>query len=156
MLLKTLPDVHVAYMRHTGSFDGPGIPALWARLSEWLHRRGPDAPRRPMYGITVDDPMSTPEERWRYDACVEVAPGFAADDEVAVRELPGGLYGVEAFHGTANQIGAAWQRFWAHAMPASGLRPADGPILEYYDEDFEIDPATGAFHCLLCAPVHQP
>ncbi|MGH8830331.1 MAG: GyrI-like domain-containing protein [Polaromonas sp.] len=38
-------------------------------------------------------------------------------------------------------------------LPQSGWQADDKPALELYEEDFVMDPKTGAFSCLLCVPV---
>ncbi len=65
----------------------------------------------------------------------------------------GGRYACARFTGTGADIHAAWMRLCGEWLPQSGWQADDKPALELYEEDFVMDPKTGAFSCLLCVPV---
>ncbi len=150
--VKTLPDMRLAYMRHTGPYGGPGISQLWQRFGAWAGRRGLMRPGRAMVGISQDSPDLTAPDRCRYDACVEVDADFRPKGEVGVQTLPGGRYACGEFAGTALDIHAAWQRMFAEWLPGSGWQADERPALELYDRG-GMDAATGSMACLLCMPV---
>jgi AraC family transcriptional regulator len=151
--IKTLPDVRVAYMRHVGPYGSSGIPLTWQRFAAWCEQQGLMQPRRTMYGVAHDNPMVTPAEKCRYDACVEVGPEFAPQGEIGVQALQGGRYACTRFAGTTEDIDGAWGRFMSEWLPRSGYRHDDRPHFEIYGADFAMDEQTGAFSCELCAPV---
>jgi AraC family transcriptional regulator len=151
--IKTLPAMHVAYMRHTGPYGGPGIAQQWIDFGAWATAQGLMQPRRRMLGISLDNPMTTPPAQCRYDLCIEVDAGFAPDGEVALQDFPGGRYACVPFQGTAMAIGAAWMQVFAQWLPQGGHQPTGQPALEFYDTDFAFDTETGAFNCELCVPV---
>jgi AraC family transcriptional regulator len=76
--------------------------------------------------------------------------------QVTVQQLPAARVAYLHYTGTPLAIGEAWMHLYGQWMPSSGYQPA-GTALPYelYAEDVSVDPATGAFSCLLCAPV-QP
>jgi AraC family transcriptional regulator len=150
--LKTLPDVRVAYMRHVGPYGDSGITRTWQRFAAWCEQHGLMQPRRPMYGISHDNPDVTSPEKCRYDACIEVDAAFRPEGEVGVQMLRGGRYACADFTGTSAEIHAAWMRLcdW---LPDSGSQPDDGAPIEIYGTDFAMDEKTAAFSCTLCMPV---
>jgi AraC family transcriptional regulator len=151
--VKDLPSYRVAYMRHVGPYGAGGIPELWKRLNAWIARHDLDGPDRITVGIAHDDPLVTPPERCRYDACVVVPPTFAADRLVNFTDVPGGKYAVTVFTGTPHEIGAAWNAFYRDWLPGSGYEPDDRPCLEIYRGSPAVAGRPGAFRCELCMPV---
>ena len=155
--IKTFPPVRLAYMRYTGPYGHPDIALHWKRFGDWCEAQGLMKPRRKMYGISLDNPMTTAPMECRYDLAIEVEAKFKVKDAdasgVAIRQLEGGRFACKPFSGTAAQIGLAWMEMFGQAMPASGLQREDRPAMEVYLEDFELDPATFSFSCLLCVPV---
>lgn len=155
--IKTFPPVRLAYMRYTGPYGHPDIAMHWQRFGQWCEAQGLMKPRRKMFGISLDNPMVTPPNECRYDLGVEVDASFkvtdAATSGVAIQQFEGGRYACQSFNGTAAQIGMAWMAMFGQALPMSGLQREDKPSMEVYLEDFEMDPNTFAFGCLLCVPV---
>src|SRR5438093_1203785 len=145
------PPYHVAYMRYVGPFGPRGIPELWDRLMRWAEAHG--VLENDKLGIAYDDPAITPPDKLRYDACVVVPPGFAADRLVALMDVPGSTYAVASFVGTAHQIVDAWQTVFASLLPGSGYQPDDRPCYELYRGDPDVDATTRTFRCDLCLPV---
>ena len=151
--VKDLPASHIAYMRRVGPYGAGGIPELWKRLNAWIARHDLDGPDRITLGISYDDPLVTPPERCRYDACVVVPRTFAGDRLVNVTDVPGGKYGVTMFAGTAQEIVGAWDAFYRDWLPGSGYEPDDRACLEIYRGRPAVVDRPGAFRCELCMPV---
>lgn len=153
--LRTVPSMRLAYLRHTGPYGDPGISQTWERFGAWCGQNGLVPPRRKMYGISQDDPSITEAARCRYDCCIEVDAAFVPRGEVGVQDFAGGRYACARFTGTGADIHGAWMRMYGQWLPQSGYQADDKPGLEIYEEDFTVDPQTGAFHCLLCVPVRR-
>ena len=141
--------VAVFYLRYTGPLGEP-VGKFWrSTVSPWLADHGLlDCPR---YGITVDDPMSTPADECRYDACVEVAAGLSLPD-AAETTIAGGRYAVTLFKGVGAEIGLAWRTF-AVACFTSHAADRSRPAFEHYPRRAHYDARTGIFSCELCIPV---
>lgn len=143
--------VRVAYLRYTGPFGDP-LGRFWrATVSPWLAEHGMlDCPR---YGVTLDNPMNTPPEKCRYDACVELPRGMTLPNS-GETTIPGGRYAVTHFKGTGADIGAAWGAFVGAVLsnPANRMDPARHP-LEHYPRGAHYDPKTRVFSCELCLPL---
>jgi len=151
--LKTIPPMRLAYMRNTGPY-GQAVAQLWQRFAAWCGQQGYMHPRRKMYGISQDNPEITPADKCRYDACIEVDDSFKPQGDMGVQNFGGGRYACGRFTGRAgNDVHEAWTHMFAVWLPQSGYQPDNNPALELYDEDFVVDPKTGAFNCWLCVPV---
>ena len=143
--------VKVAYLRYTGPFGEP-IGKFWrSTVSPWLGDHGLiDCPR---YGVSLDDPMNTPPDKCRYDACVALPSGLTLPDAEETT-IPGGRYAITHFKGTGAQIGAAWGAFIGavYADPANRLDTQRHPF-EHYPRGASVDAKTGVFVCELCLPL---
>ena len=143
--------VDVAFLRYTGPFGEP-LGRFWrGTVTPWLAEHGLlDCPR---YGVTLDNPLTTPPEKCRYDACVELPRGVTLPD-AGHTTIAGGRYAVTHFKGTGAQIGAAWLAFVDAALgdSANALDPARSPF-ERYPRGAFLDVKTGVFSCELCLPL---
>lgn len=143
--------VKVAYLRYTGPFGEP-LGRFWRNtVSPRLGDHGLiDCPR---YGVTLDNPMTTPADQCRYDACVELPRGLTLPD-AEEGTIPGGRYAVTRFKGTGAQIGAAWGAFAGAVLadPANYLDMQRFP-LEHYPRGAWFDSKSGVFGCELCLPL---
>jgi len=153
VIIRTLPETRVAYMRHVGPYGSSGITRMWQRFAAWAEGRGLLSPRPLMFGISQDNPEMTPPEKCRYDACVEVDAGFVPEGEIGVETVRGGRYACAKFVGTSAEIYDAWTRFMADWLPGSRYQIDNHPAIELYEPDVTIDAKTGAFACLLCMPI---
>ena len=50
-----------------------------------------------MFGISYDDPETTPPEQIRYDACLRVEDDVEPEKDIGLKEIAGGTY-VVAIH----------------------------------------------------------
>jgi len=141
----------VAYLRHVGPY-GPELSDFWQEsVYPWMqtnHLLG-----RPRYGISLDDPGITAPEKCRYDAAVEVEPGFIGAGQHLTTSIPGGKYAAASFRGTGAELGDAWMALLRDWLPGSGLQLDARPLFEYYGPDMTMDQETGTFQCEIYVPV---
>lgn len=107
----------------------------------------------PRFGISHDDPDITAPDKCRYDAGVEVPPGFVGAGPHLNTTIPGGKYAVTRYTGTVGDIGGAWAALLRDWLPSSGMQLDSRPFFEYYPLDSTYDPQTGVFDCDLSVPV---
>ena len=143
--------VKVAYLRYTGPLGEP-LARFWrGPVATWLAEFGMlDCPR---YGVTLDNPMNTPPERCRYDACVEMPKGMTLPG-AGETTIPGGRHAVTHFKGTSAEIGAAWAAFISATLAdvANRIDPARHAF-EHYPRGAGFDAKTGVFACELLLPL---
>ncbi len=140
--VKTLPDYHVAYIRHTtgyskGEFNST-INQAFQRVCGWVAARGLFTPTTLVIGIPYDNPDITPNDRCRYDACVTVPASLSeGSGEVGLQDIPGGKYAVRRISVSSaetHKIGEAVDALYGEWLPDSGFIIDDKPALEiYYD-----------------------
>jgi AraC family transcriptional regulator len=143
--------VKVAYLRYTGPLGEP-LNRFWrSTVTPWLAEHGMlDCPR---YGVTLDNPMNTPPEKCRYDACVELPRDMMLPD-AGQTTIAGGRYAVTHFKGTGAEIGAAWSAFIGATLGNSANRPDPARCpFEHYPRGAFFDLKTGLFSCELCLPL---
>jgi len=143
--------VHVAYLRHTGTY-GPKISEFWMNtVAPWMatnHLMG-----RERFGISLDDPIVTKPAQCRYDACVASDEGEVLSGNPHRKIIPGGKYACLAYEGTGAEIGASWDALLRDWLPKSGLQLDARPFFEHYPIDGRYNPKTGTFACNICVPV---
>jgi len=141
----------VAYQRYMGPYGEP-LGKFWRNtVAPWLADHGlVDCPR---YGVTIDDPASTPPDRCRYDACVELSPGLSLPDAPQTT-IAGGRYAVTCFKGTGAEISAAWGTFVTEAAARGLAWDPVRPPFEHYPRGASYDPRSGTFACELCIPLN--
>ncbi|HJV01164.1 MAG TPA: GyrI-like domain-containing protein [Burkholderiaceae bacterium] len=146
-----LPPVRVAWQRRIGAY-GPGIGAFWRdTMAPWMQSHG--LMEQTCYGVGLDDPVLTPADKCRYDACVALPEQFQGNGNTAITTLPGGRYAVARFQGPTTSIAAAWMTLTREWLPSSGLQCDERPCFERFNATTALDPATGEFTCDICIPV---
>lgn len=149
--VKEMPELHVAYCRHMGSYQGVG--EAFEKLMRWAGPRGLiQFPKTQMLGVYHDDPEITDPSKLRSSACITVPEGTQVDGEIGAMTVPGGKFAVARFEVTPEQFGEAWDEVMGKWMPESGYQPDDRPCYELYHNDPKTHP-EGKFIVDLCVPV---
>ena len=118
------------------------IPQLWPALIGALPFDG-QLPSWKTYGVVWGVDRS--EGSFRYMAGVGVETGAKLPEGFEAKTIPASRYAVFriALNGSAlhPQIQAAMATIWGKLLPTSGLKLADGPDFEIYDDEFAPDRA---------------
>ena len=128
---------------------GAAIPGQWQRfhqsVANFPGRIGPVA-----YGVccNADDAGN-----FDYIAGVEVADFSDLPREFSRVRIPEAKYAVFTHSDHISTIRRTVNTIWNHWLPASGLKAADAPNFERYDENF--DPLTGNGGLEIWIPVAQ-
>jgi AraC family transcriptional regulator len=93
-----------------------------------------------MYGIGHDNPQITPEEKCRYDACIQIEEGVEVGSDFSTKQLPSGKYACFYFKGHSKDLIQFYLSIYANWFPKSGHEPGDHPLIEHY---FDVDKETG-------------
>lgn len=150
--VKKLPDMTLAYIRHTGPYQGNDklFESLWNKLFGWAGPRGliggPDFRSLVIYH---DDPNVTIEDKLRMSVCITVPADTKVDGEIGKMQLAEASYVIARFDVDATQFGEAWQWVYGQWFPTSGYQPDDAPCFEMYPEE----PKDGRFIVDICVPV---
>jgi len=149
--VELMPSFQVAYVRHFGLY-GPTVRRAWATLFKWAGPRGLLRPEAKPIGVYHDDPMITPGESCRYDACIPVPPETRAEGQVGRTEIPSQTCGVAFFEGIEDELPKAYIDLYSRWLPGSGYQPGDVPAYDVYLNDPDADP-EGKFRMKICVPV---
>jgi len=149
--VKTMPEFHVAYIRHVGRYNLIGN--AFERLMRWAGPRGLlRFPETSMLAIYHDGPGVTPVAQLRSDACVSVPVGTPVDGEVGTMTIPGGKFAVAHIEIDPMQYGEAWDRLIGDWLPRSGYQPDDRLCYEMYLNDPDQHPEKK--HIVdICEPI---
>lgn len=153
--VKEMPEMCVAYIRHTGPFKGDGelFMGLFGRLCQWAGPRGLlRFPETQMLAAYHDDPEITDESKLRLSVCLTVPRETAVDGEIGKMTIAGGKYAVARFELLSDEYQAAWDSVMGGWFPQSGYQPGDGLCYELYHNDPKDHP-EGRCIVDLCVPV---
>jgi AraC family transcriptional regulator len=155
VVVKELPEMHVAYVRHFGAYAGQAqlFQELFGRLMQWAGPRGLIRfPETKMLSVYHDNPSVTDESRLRLDCCITVPPDAHVDGEVGKTVIPGGKYAVAHFELGQDEYSEAWGLVMGGWLPESGLEPDERPCFELYLNDPQQHP-QGKSVVDICVPV---
>ena len=128
---------------------GAGIPNQWQRF----HQKVGDIPDRVgqvAYGVCCNGDDSG---NFDYIAGVEVSDFSDLPREFSRVRIPEQRYAVFTHRDHISSIRRTVNTIWNHWLPASGLKAADAPSFERYDENF--DPLTGNGGLEIWVPVKE-
>ena len=140
--VKDMPDLHVAYVRHTGPYQGNSelFGDLFGRLMTWAAPRGLlRFPETMVLAVYHDDPGITDEDKLRVSACITVPEDTLVEGEVGKMTVPG-------------EYGEAWDFVFGKWLPESGYQPDDRLCYELYHGGPDEHP-EGKHVVDICIPV---
>ena len=134
--------------RCTHENGGAGIPNQWQRFNQKVDDI-PDRIGKVAYGVCCNGDDSG----FDYIAGVEVADFSDLPREFARVRIPEQKYAVFTHAEHISTIRRTINTIWNHWLPVSGMKAADAPSFERYDENF--DPATGNGGLEIWIPVRE-
>ena len=150
--VKTLPLTTVAYIRHTGPYQGDGqlFMRLFGQIHAWAKARNLVQPDTNTIAIYHDDPCVTEAQKLRLSIGVNVPADTNVEGEVGKLELEGGKYAVATFELLPPEFPEAWSWLFGTWFPGSGYQPDDQLCFELYP--FQ-QPQNGKIAVHICVPV---
>lgn len=139
--VKVFTPVLVVSLRHVGPYDSCG-PA-WERLCGLLDSVGLCTPDATAYGISYDDPDTTPPEKCRMDVCLTMPEGVDGNTPALASLLQstelfyqnignGGEYACVLIKGPYSLLHPAYRSLFGEWLPKSGREPGDSAGFEAY------------------------
>jgi AraC family transcriptional regulator len=148
--VKTLPELHVAYIRHVGPYNKIG--SAFEKLMGWAGPRGLlRFPETKAIAVYHDCPDVVEESKLTSSACITVPKGTPVDGPVKTMTIPGGLFAVGHTEIFADQFGEAWDKLMQW-LPTSGYQPDDRMCYEVYLNDHTTHPER-KFVLDICEPI---
>ncbi len=154
--IETLPDIEVAYVRHTGRYaaDFQLFEALFHALFAWAAPRG--LVRFPLdaYCVYHDSNTITDDDKLRVSVCLPVPPDTAVSGEIGRFTISGGAYAVVSTELGPTEYGEAWRWTFGRWLPQSGYEIDDRRRFERYHSEHEHDTVTRERQPVdICVPV---
>src|SRR3954453_16334855 len=135
--------------RITHDIQGAGIPNLWQRFHQSVENI-PGRIGRIAYGVCCNGDDAG---NFDYIAGVEVVDFSDLPREFSRVRIPEQKYAVFTHSEHISTIRRTVNTIWNHWLPASGMKAADAPSFERYDENF--DSATGNGGLEIWVPVRE-
>ena len=110
--VKVLPEMTVAYIRHTGPYKGNGklFESLWNKLFSWAGPRGLiGGPGFNSLIIYHDDPNITSEDKLRMSVCITVPTDTKVAGEIGKMMVEEGQYVMARFNLGEKDFQEAWR-----------------------------------------------
>lgn len=128
--IKTLPDLHLAYIRHTGSYSK--VEKAFQRLMLWAASHFVLKLKPTTLGIVHDNPDLTEEDKIRFDACVLLTKPIKPKNEIGFKTIRGGKYAVFRYRGAYNNFYEVYDYIYNICLFENKWELSDRPALEWY------------------------
>lgn len=125
---KAVP-IRVAYVELVGPYESWGKGLM--ELVSWLETNGVPMAGSPM-GLFYDNPLETPPEKLRSEACVPVKAGLRPGGKFRVRDLSGGMLAVTRHRGPPERYTETYGSF-LEGLLKEGYT-LKGPAWEVFDK----------------------
>jgi AraC family transcriptional regulator len=129
-VIKTIPDLNLAYIRHTGSYEKVG--ASFQKLMLWAASHLVLKLKPVTIGIVHDNPDLTAEHQIRFDACVVVSKSIQPKGEVGYKQIEGGKFAVFTYKGPYDDFYTVYDYIYNVCLFNKKFELADKPSLEWY------------------------
>jgi len=145
--IKSIPSTKIAYVRRIGPY-GQGNLETMAQLKKWA-KKNELLEESIIFARVHDNPMITPPENCRYDACIVIEEDYKIQDSsISTDFIQGGMYAVVEIQHTD----AAVEKAWHYVFEAIARKKVDynhlKPILERYKDEL-----IKKNKCEICVPI---
>lgn len=129
-VIKTIPDLHLAYIRHTGSYDKVG--SSFQKLMFWAATHIVLKLKPVTIGIVHDNPDLTAEQHIRFDACVLLSKEIKPRGEIGYKKIEGGKFAVFTYKGAYEGFYPVYDYIYNVCLFDNKFDFVDKPALEWY------------------------
>jgi AraC family transcriptional regulator len=129
-IIRTIPDLHLAYIRHTGSYDKVG--SSFQRLMLWAATHLVLKLKPVTVGVVHDNPDLTEEQHIRFDACVLLSKEIKPRGEIGYKKIDGGRFAVFTYKGAYEGFYPVYDYIYNVCLFDNKFDLADKPALEWY------------------------
>ncbi len=128
--IKMVPDLHLAYIRHNGSYDK--VEASFQKLMLWAVSNLVLKLKPVTIGIVHDNPDLTDEAFIRFDACILVTKEIKSKGEIAYKKIKGGKFAVFTYKGAYEGFYPVYDYIYNVCLFEYKLELEDEPAFEWY------------------------
>lgn len=151
--IKKMSERKVAYIRVMDSYREGVVIKAFEKLVAWTKKKNLFSNGQ-FFGMSIDDPMVTPQDKYRYEACLIVPSGFKVDEaeEVQFMQLPKCQYATTKVSGNINLVATAISYMYNDWLVNSLYEPDHQYGLEYFLDRSNVC-NWSHFDLELCIPV---
>lgn len=136
--IKEMPKRRIAYIRVLDSYREGVVLNAFETLINWAKQMNLFSSET-IFGMSIDDPMVTPKEQYRYEVCITIPPGLKVDSNtVQVMELPRCKYAVSSVSGSFNEVATAIKYLFNDWLINSPYEPEHQAGLEIFNDKANI------------------
>jgi len=131
--IKKLPQRKVAYIRVVDSYKEGAVIRAFEELISWAERKNIFS-KGQFFGMSLDDPMITPEDKYRYEACLIVPNRIEVDttDAIQTMQLPPCRYATTKVSGDIKLVATAMGYMFNDWLINNPYEPDHQYGLEYF------------------------
>jgi AraC family transcriptional regulator len=151
--IKTLPKRRVAYIRVLDSYREGVVLNAFQDIIKWAKKMNLFFSEK-IFGMSIDDPMVTPKEKYRYEVCITIPEKFTVDagNYMETTILPKCKYAVATVSGNFNLVATATHYLFNNWLINSSFEPDHQPGLEIFLDKENIC-NWNHFDLELCIPI---
>jgi len=151
--IRNLPKKRVAYIRVSDPYREGVVLNAFEEIIKWAKKMNLFYSEK-IFGMSIDDPMVTPKEKYRYEVCITIPEKFTVDasNYMETTILPKCKYAVATVSGNFNLVATATHYLFNNWLINSSFEPAHQPGLEIFLDKENIC-NWNHFDLELCIPI---
>jgi len=151
--IRQLPARKIAYIRLMNAFGKGLVPVAYEEMIEWARAHQLFASET-IFGMSVDDPMVTPAEQYRYEVCMTIPEQLQPErsGRIEFLTLPATRYAITRAVGDIRQVATGFYFLFNHWLINSDYEPEHAGSLEIYRDKSLIN-RHDYFDMELCIPI---
>lgn len=151
--IRDLPQRRIAYIRVLDSYREGVVLNAFEDIVNWAKKMNLFYSEK-IFGMSVDDPMVTPKEKYRYEVCITIPEKFKVDsgNYIETTVLPKCKYAVTTVSGSFNLVATVINYLFNNWLINSHFEPDHQPGLEIFLDNENVC-NWDYFDLELCLPI---
>lgn len=153
--IKELPKRRVAYIRVVNSYQEGVVQNAFEKMIKWAKAKK-IYESETIFGMSIDDPMTTPQEKYRYEVCLTIPDDLVIENQAKIESMiiPKCKYATSRVDGNINQVATATHYLFNNWLINSKYEPAHLHGLEIFLDKEKVCDWTN-FNLELCIPIKK-
>ena len=151
--IREMPARRIAYIRLINAFGKGLVPPAYDEMIQWA-KTHQLFESETIFGMSVDDPMVTPAEKYRYEVCMTIPEKLNPEQtgRIEFLTLPATRYAITRAVGDIRQVATGFYFLFNHWLINSDYEPEHAGSLEIYRDKSLIN-RHDYFDMELCIPI---
>lgn len=131
--IREMPSRRIAYIRLINAFGKGLVPPAYDEMIQWA-KTHQLFESETIFGMSVDDPMVTPAEKYRYEVCMTIPEKLNPEQtgRIEFLTLPAARYAITRAVGDIRQVATGFYFLFNHWLINSDYEPEHAGSLEIY------------------------